>query len=63
MWFLMFVLFPVANLVIWGLQANSHFGAPASTGLMYLILHNEILHTRDEQKSLSLLSSITLGQL
>ena len=43
----------VANLALWGLKANSHLGAPASTGLMYLVSHNEILHTRDEQKSLS----------
>ena len=43
----------VANLGLWGLQASSNFGAPASTGLMYLIWRNDILHTRDEQKSLS----------
>ena len=29
----------VANLALWGLQANSHLGAPASTGLMDRIIY------------------------
>ena len=34
----------VANLALWGLQANSHLGAPASTGLstLYRIMRYSI---------------------